>query len=64
MARRPQADITTELVFDEARDNDLILSVGWIGQGRMPVSTITMRLREGRVWVENEGAEADRVSCL
>ncbi len=64
MERYPQPDITTELSFDEARDNYLLLSVGWTKQGRMLVPTIYLRLREGKVWVENDWTEAGVVEEL
>ncbi len=64
MQHSSQADIETELSFDEARDNYLLLSVGWTKQGRMLTPTLYIRLHDGKIWVENDWTEDGIVDML
>lgn len=64
MERSPQAAIETELSFDEERGNYLLLSVGWTKKGRMLTPTLFIRLRQGKIWVENDWTETGFVDAL
>jgi hypothetical protein len=54
MNRRPQPDTETEVTFDEERDHYLLLRVGWSPKGRIFVPTLYARLRDGKIWIEND----------
>ncbi len=57
MNRRPQPEIETEVTFDEERDHYLLLRVGWTPKGRIFVPTLYARLRDGKIWIENDWTE-------
>ena len=52
--RHPQPDTETEVTFDEERDHYLLLRVGWTPKGRIFVPTLYARLRNGKIWIEND----------
>lgn len=54
MSQSPQADIDTELTFDEIRDHYMLLRLGWSAQGRVFVPTLYARLNDGKIWIEND----------
>ncbi|MEZ4869687.1 MAG: XisI protein [Caldilineaceae bacterium] len=54
MNRRPQPDTEIEVTFDEERDHYLLLRVGWTAKGRLFVPTLYARLRDGKIWIEND----------
>lgn len=54
MNRRPQPDTEIEVTFDEERDHYLLLRVGWTPKGRLFVPTLYARLRNGKIWIEND----------
>lgn len=64
LQRHPQPAIETELSFDEAHDNYLLLNVGWTKQGRILAPALYIRLHNGKIWVENDWTEADIVDAL
>ena len=64
MQRHSQSAIETELSFDEAHDNYLLLNVGWTKQGRMLGPAIYIRLHNEKIWVENDWTEAGIVDAL
>lgn len=57
MRRNSQTDIETELTFDEERDHYMLLRMGWTPQGRLFVPTLYARLRNGKIWIENDWTE-------
>lgn len=54
MNRRPQPNTEIEVTFDEERDHYLLLRVGWTPKGRLFVPTLYARLRNGKIWIEND----------
>jgi hypothetical protein len=57
MRHSSQTDIETELTFDEERDHYMLLRIGWTPQGRLFVPTLYARLRNGKIWIENDWTE-------
>ncbi len=45
------------LVFDEQHDNYLLMVIGWHGEERIKVNTIHVRLRDGKIWIEEDWTE-------
>jgi len=54
MNRHPQPDTEIEVTFDEERDHYMLLRVGWTPKGRLFVPTLYARLRDGKIWIEND----------
>lgn len=57
MNRHPQPNEETEVAFDEQRDQYMLLRVGWTPKGRTFVPTLYARLRNGKIWIENDWTE-------
>ncbi len=55
--RRPKPGKETEVVFDEERDHYMLISVGWSGQHRVRGTTVYVRLRNGKFWIEEDWLE-------
>lgn len=64
MRQGPQAEIETEVTFDEERDHYLLLRLGWTPQGRIFVPTLYARLQNGKIWIENDWTEEGLASAL
>ena len=47
----------TVCAFDDERDQYLLMSVGWAGNRRERGTTLYVRLRDGRIWVEEDWTE-------
>lgn len=47
----------TELVFDEEHDHYMLFRLGWSSRGRIHGTTIHIRLRNGKVWIEEDWTE-------
>lgn len=47
----------TLCVFDDERDCYLVLNVGWAGERRMRGTTLFVRLRAGKFWIEEDWTE-------
>ena len=45
------------LVFDEQHDHYLLIAMGWQGEERIKVNTIQARLRDGKIWIEEDWTE-------
>ncbi|MDQ3249693.1 MAG: XisI protein [Chloroflexota bacterium] len=50
--RTPEPGQETELVLDEARDHYILHTTGWDKKGRVLETTIYVRLRNGKFWIE------------
>ena len=50
-------DVETEVVFDEEHDQYLLLNVGWHGHERMRGTTVYVRIRNGKIWIEDDWLE-------
>ena len=57
MTRRPKPYKETELIFDEERDHYLLVATGWHEQKRIRGTTIYIRLRHGKIYIEEDWTE-------
>ena|SRR5688572_16344219 len=55
--QNPTSSLETELIFDEKRDNYMLLKVGWWREGRVRGATLYVRLRNGKFWIEEDWTE-------
>jgi hypothetical protein len=55
--RRPSPGIETLCVFDDTRDAYLVVNVGWAQKRRVQDHTLFVRLRNGKIWIEEDGTE-------
>ncbi len=55
--RTPDSQIETEVVIDEEHDQYLLLNVGWLGDRRMRGTTVYVRIRNGKIWIEDDWLE-------
>jgi hypothetical protein len=60
----PTPGVETELVFDEEHGNYLLLNVGWSGRRRVRGTTLHIRLRNGKIWIEEDWTEHGTASDL
>ena len=58
------AGVETEVVFDEEHDQYMLLNVGWSGRKRFRGTTVYLRLRNGKIWVEEDWLENGIVKDL
>ena len=62
--RRPEGDVETTGIFDDDHGHYLLLSVGWTGERRVRGTPVHIRLRDGKVWVEEDWTDARVVERL
>ncbi len=55
--RRPESGQETELVLDEKRNRYLLHTIGWQGTKRIWNTTLYVRIRNGKVWIEIDWTE-------
>lgn len=55
--RQPTPGLETSCVFDEEHDQYLLLTVGWSQSRRVRNTTLYIRLREGKFWIEEDWTE-------
>jgi hypothetical protein len=55
--RTPTPGVETLCAFDEKRDLYLLLRTGWSENRRVRGTTLFVRLREGKIWVEEDWTE-------
>ncbi|GIK56938.1 MAG: hypothetical protein BroJett015_26010 [Chloroflexota bacterium] len=55
--RRPLPGQETELVFDEEHDNYMLVAIGWWQRRRVRRTTLFVRLRNGKIWIEEDSLE-------
>ncbi len=60
----PSAGIETQCVFDPDRDQYLLLSVGWSDHRRIRTTILHVRLRCGKIWVEEDWTEEGIANAL
>ncbi|MBM4089129.1 MAG: XisI protein [Planctomycetes bacterium] len=56
--------VECECVFDEQRDHYLLLKIGWSGSRRIRATTLHVRLRDGKIWVEEDMTEEGIATAL
>jgi hypothetical protein len=52
-------DIRTEAVVDTEHDHYEVMEVGWDGKRRVHGSIIHIDIRDGKVWIEYNGTDAE-----
>jgi hypothetical protein len=57
-------DVETDVVFDEERDHYMLVNVGWANRKRFRGTTVYLRLRNGKIWVEEDWLEDGIVKDL
>jgi hypothetical protein len=55
--QRPLPGRETELVFDEEHDNYMLVTIGWLQRRRVRQTTLFVRLRNGKIWIEEDSLE-------
>lgn len=55
--RQPIPGVETSCVFDEEHDQYLLLTVGWSQNRRVRNTTLYIRLRDGKFWIEEDWTE-------
>jgi hypothetical protein len=51
------SDVETVLLSDRSQDQYLLIRLGWEGDRRVNRTVIYVRLREGKIWVEEDWTE-------
>lgn len=55
--QHPTPGIDTEMVFDDEHGQYLLLQTGWFKRERWSGPTLYLRLRDGKIWVEEDWLE-------
>jgi hypothetical protein len=55
--RRPNPNRETLCVFDDQRDRYLLVVTGWFQNRRVRGNTLFVRLKEGKIWIEEDWTE-------
>ncbi|MGH9842658.1 MAG: XisI protein [Blastocatellia bacterium] len=55
--RNPDPDIESFLVIDEKNDNYIWMNIGWKDNRRTSASTVYVRIRDGKIWIEEDWTE-------
>lgn len=64
MNSHPISGLETLCLFDEARDEYLILNIGWRDRKRVQYITLLARILNSKIWVEEDGTEEGLASLL
>jgi hypothetical protein len=60
----PNDSVETQCIFDDERDHYLLLAVGWDKNRRVRNTLLHVRLRDGKIWVEEDGTEEGVAAAL
>ena len=52
-----RGEIQIEVVFDEAQDHYELVYAGWNGHYRIHGSLLHIDIRNGKIWIQNDGTE-------
>jgi len=55
--RKPGNGVETACAFDEDRDHYLLLRTGWQDDRRVRGATLYVRLRDNKIWIEEDWTE-------
>lgn len=58
------SDVQIETVFDEGNDHYELMYAGWNGSYRIHGSVIHIDIRNGEIWIQNDGTEEGIASVL
>jgi len=57
VSRQPDLKVEPRLIFDEERDEYLWLQTGWSNNHRVHGATIHIKLKDGKIWIEQDWTE-------
>jgi hypothetical protein len=57
VSKQPELGVESHLIFDEERDEYLWMQTGWSNQHRTHGVTLHIRLRNGKIWIEQDWTE-------
>ncbi len=52
-------DVDTVLLCDEEHDSYLLMDIGWKGQSRVNRTILYIRIKNDKIWIEEDWTEAD-----
>ncbi|MFN8444915.1 MAG: XisI protein [Caldilineaceae bacterium] len=55
--RSPLPNQEVEVVFDEQHDHYFLTTLGWRKEQRIKGNIVHIRLRNGKIWIEEDGLE-------
>jgi hypothetical protein len=55
--RQASPGVEALCAFDQERDQYLLLKTGWKGDQRVHGTTLCLRIRKGRIWIEEDWTE-------
>jgi len=64
MNAHPVQGLETLCLFDEAHDVYLVLNIGWRDRKRANYTTLLVRIRDNKIWVEEDGTEEGFANVL
>lgn len=50
-------DVESKLILDRENDNYLLLAIGWDGVKRVHGTVVHIEIRNGKVWIQQDGTE-------
>lgn len=50
-------DVESKLILDREHDNYLLLAIGWDGVKRVHGAVVHIEIRDGKVWIQQDGTE-------
>src|SRR5881296_3070417 len=56
--RPARGDVQIEVILDEANDHYELIYAGWNGPYRIHGSVLHIDVRDGKVWIQQDGTEA------
>ncbi len=56
-AKSTNSHLENALILDEQHDHYLLIVIGWEGEERIKGNTIHIRLRDGKIWIEEDSTE-------
>jgi hypothetical protein len=59
-----RGDVQIEVVFDEANDHYELVYAGWNGSYRIHGSVLHIDIRNGKVWIQQDGTEEGVADAL
>jgi hypothetical protein len=63
-SRHERPGVETVCAFDDERGQYLLMSVGWEGNRRQRGTHLYLRIRDGKVWVEDDWTEEGVANSL
>ena len=55
--QQPRAQVETYCIFDEQREQYLLMNSGWERERRVESATLHVRIRGGKIWIEDDWTE-------